>query len=279
MLDGFIPLPNANVVGANYTANGIQKMDEDAFAIRTDHSLTSKDRVSVRYAMTISASSILSTSFLPPPHCPRFPFQTPSAGNRWQSRTHTSFGSSGANEFRFGPNRQRNPIPNATEIDPASIGLPNGVIQNEFGRGLPIIRVTGFGGSGSQPLNDNLGASTTYRTMFQFIDNISVNYKQHSTVLNSAEKSAARTPTKANIAPCAARSISAGAQRPDQSNSSRQRRRGRVSGLPARIAGANNHQFSQSDAQFPHDGLHRLRAGRMAREQSFGLEPGLTIRD
>jgi Carboxypeptidase regulatory-like domain len=29
VLDGFIPLPNADIAGANYIANGIQKMDED----------------------------------------------------------------------------------------------------------------------------------------------------------------------------------------------------------------------------------------------------------
>jgi carboxypeptidase family protein/TonB-dependent receptor-like protein len=180
VLDGFIPLPNASVVGANYIANGIQKMDEDAFAIRTDHSLTSKDQVSVRYAYDDQRQFYPFDIFFTAASLPAFPFPNP---ERRQSvavaHTHL-FGSSVTNEFRFGLNRQRNPIPNGTEIDPASIGLPNGVIQNEFGRGLPIIRVTGFGGAGGQPFTDNLGASTTYRTMFQFIDNISVNYKQHS---------------------------------------------------------------------------------------------------
>jgi len=180
VLDGFIPLPNANIVGANYIANGIQKMDEDAFAIRTDHSLTSKDQVSVRYAYDDQRQFYPFDIFFTAASLPAFPFPNP---ERRQSvavaHTHI-FGSSVTNEFRFGLNRQRNPIPNGTEIDPASIGLPNGVVQNEFGRGLPIIRVTGFGGTGGQPFTDNLGASTTYRTMFQFIDNLAVNYKQHS---------------------------------------------------------------------------------------------------
>ena len=180
VLDGFIPLPNANIVGANYIANGIQKMDEDAFAIRTDHSLTSKDQVSVRYAYDDQRQFYPFDIFFTSASLPAFPFPNP---ERRQSvavaHTHI-FGSSVTNEFRFGLNRQRNPIPNGTEIDPASIGLPNGVVQNEFGRGLPIIRVTGFGGAGGQPFTDNLGASTTYRTMFQFINNLAVNYKQHS---------------------------------------------------------------------------------------------------
>jgi carboxypeptidase family protein/TonB-dependent receptor-like protein len=180
VLDGFIPLPNANIVGANYIANAIQKMDEDAFAIRTDHSLTSKDQVSVRYAYDDQRQFYPFDIFFISASLPAFPFPNP---ERRQSVavTHTHiFGSRVTNEFRFGLNRQRNPIPSGTVIDPASIGLPNGVEQNEFGRGLPVIRVTGFGGTGGQPFTDNLGASTTYRTLFQFIDNLSVNYNHHS---------------------------------------------------------------------------------------------------
>jgi Carboxypeptidase regulatory-like domain/TonB dependent receptor len=180
VLDGFIPLPNASIVGANYIANGIQKMDEDAFVIRTDHSLTRQDQVSVRYAYDDQRQFYPFDIFFISASLPAFPFPNP---ERRQSAavTHTHiFGSGVTNEFRFGLNRQSNPIPSGTVIDPATIGLPNGVEQNEFGRGLPIIRVTGFGGTGGQPFTDNLGASTTYRTLFQFIDNVSVNYNQHS---------------------------------------------------------------------------------------------------
>ncbi len=180
VLDGFIPLPNANIVGANYIANGIQKMDEDAFVIRTDHNLTKSDQLSARYAYDDQRQFYPFDIFFTAASLPAFPFPNP---ERRQSVALTYlhlFGCGVTNEFRFGLNRQRNPIPNGTEIDPASIGLPNGVVQNEFGRGLPIIRVTGFGGTGGQPFTDNLGASTTYRTMFQFIDNLSVNFKQHS---------------------------------------------------------------------------------------------------
>src|SRR5262249_20129161 len=110
---------------------------------------------------------------------PAFPFPNPER-RQTVAVAHTHlFGGSFINEFRFGLNRQRNPIPSGTTIDPATIGLPNGVIQNEFGRGLPIIRVTGFGGTGGQPFTDNLGASTTHRTLFQFIDNLSWNRGRH----------------------------------------------------------------------------------------------------
>lgn len=180
VLDGFIPLPNANVVGANYIANGIQKMDEDAFTIRTDHSLSRKDQVSVRYTFDDQRQFYPFDIFFISASLPAFPFPNP---ERRQSLAVTQtqiFGSGVTNEFRFGLNRQSNPIPSGTVIDPASIGLPNGVEQNEFGRGLPIIRVTGFGGTGGQPFTDNLGASTTNRTLFQYIDNVSVNHREHS---------------------------------------------------------------------------------------------------
>ena len=51
ILDGFIPLPNASALGANYIANGIEKMNEGAFTVRTDHVLTDRDTVSVRYLL------------------------------------------------------------------------------------------------------------------------------------------------------------------------------------------------------------------------------------
>jgi hypothetical protein len=180
VLEGFIPLPNANIVGANYIANGIQKMDEDAFVIRTDHSVTKSDQVSVRYAYDDQRQFYPFDIFFTAASLPAFPFPNPERRQSVAVSHMHLFHCGITNEFRFGLNRQRNPIPNGTEIDPASIGLPNGVVQNEFGRGLPIIRVTGFGGTGGQPFTDNLGASTTYRTMFQFIDNFAMTYRQHS---------------------------------------------------------------------------------------------------
>lgn len=180
VLNGFIPPPNANIIGANYIANGIQKMDEDAFTIRTDHRLTDRDQVSVRYLYDDQRQFYPFDIFFTSASLPAFPFPNPEKRQSVAiSHTH-SFGGGLINEFRFGLNRQVNPIPSGTTIDPATIGLPNGVIQNEYGRGLPIIRVTGFGGTGGQPLTDNLGASTTNRTLYQFIDNVAWSRGAHS---------------------------------------------------------------------------------------------------
>lgn len=179
VLDGFIPLPNASIAGANYIANGIQKMDEDAFTIRTDHRITDRDQVSVRYLYDDQRQFYPFDIFFISSSLPAFPFPNPER-RQSVSVAHTRLiGGNFTNELRFGLNRQRNPIPSGTTIDPATIGLPNGVVQNEFGRGLPIIRVPGFGGTGGQPLTDNLGASTTGRTMYQFMDNLSWNRGRH----------------------------------------------------------------------------------------------------
>ncbi len=180
ILDGFIPLPNAQQSGANYIANGIERMDEDAFTIRTDSYLTGKDVVSVRYLFDFQNQVYPFDIFFVSASLPAFPFPNPERRQSLAVSYTKTFSPNVINEFRFGLNRQLNPIPSGTTIDPASIGLPNGAPQNEFGRGLPIIRVTGFGGTGGQPLTDNLGASTTARTLFQYIDNLSVTRGRHN---------------------------------------------------------------------------------------------------
>jgi hypothetical protein len=172
VLDGFIPLPNAALTGANYIANGIQRMDEDAFTIRTDSRITDRDHFTARYLLDDQRQFYPFDIFFISASLPAFPFPNPERRQSLALAHTRQFGGDLSNEFRFGLNRQRNPIPSGTTIDPASIGLPNGAPQNEFGRGLPIIRVTSFGGTGGQPLTDNLGASTTNRTLFQFADNL-----------------------------------------------------------------------------------------------------------
>ena len=180
ILDGFIPLPNAATAGANYIANGLQRMTEDAFTVRTDGQITSRDTFTARYLYDDQRQFFPFDIFFVSASLPAFPFSNPERRQSLAlSHTHT-FSDRVINEVRFGLNRQRNPIPSLTTIDPASIGLPNGATQNEFGRGLPVIRVTGFGGTGGQPLTDNLGASTTNRTLFQAIDNLTVTHHNHS---------------------------------------------------------------------------------------------------
>ncbi len=180
VLDGFIPLPNATTSGANYIANGIQRMTEDAFTIRADSRLTDRDTLTARYLYDDQRQFYPFDIFFISAALPAFPFPNPERRHSLAlSHTH-SFSDNLINEFRFGLNHQINPIPSGTTVDPATIGLPNGAPQNEFGRGLPIIRVAGFGGTAGQPLTDNLGASTTTRNLFQFIDNFTWTSGRHT---------------------------------------------------------------------------------------------------
>lgn len=180
VLDGFIPLPNAVTAGANFIADDVQKMDEDAFTIRTDSQLTSRGLFTARYSYDDQRQFFPFDIFFISASLPAFPFPNPERRQSLALSYTQTFSNNLVNEVRFGLNRQRNPIPSGTTIDPATIGLPNGAPQNEFGRGLPIIRVTGFGGTGGQPLTDNLGASTTARNLFQYIDNLSLTTGRHS---------------------------------------------------------------------------------------------------
>ena len=180
ILGGFIPLPNSSSLGANYLANGTNSLDEDAITVRGDYRLSDKDLLTARYSYDFQNQFFPFDIFFVSASLPAFPFSNPERRQSFSGSYARNFTPNFTNEFRFGLNDQINPILSGTTIDPASIGLPNGAPQNEFGRGLPIIRVTGFGGTGGQPLTDNLGASNTTRRLFQFIDNVSWTRKNHS---------------------------------------------------------------------------------------------------
>jgi len=172
ILDGFIPLPNAAGAGANYIANGTAKLDEDLYTVRGDARFTDKDLLTVRYTWDNQRQFYPFDIFFVSASLPAFPFPNPEKRTSLAASYTRTITANFINEFRFGLNYQENPIPNGNPIDPASIGLPNGAPQNEYGTGLPVIRVSGFGGTGGQPLTDNLGASFTNRQLFQFIDNV-----------------------------------------------------------------------------------------------------------
>ncbi len=180
ILDGFIPLPNSNSIGANYIANGTNRLNEDLYTIRTDTRFTDKDLLTARFTYDNQRQFFPFDIFFVSASLPAFPFSNPEKRTSFVGSYTRTITPNFINEFRFGFNYQENPIPSGTTIDPASIGLPNGAPQNEFGRGLPVIRVTGFGGTGGQPLTDNLGASFTNRQLFQFIDNVTYVAGEHT---------------------------------------------------------------------------------------------------
>ena len=180
ILDGFIPLPNSNSAGANYIADGTASLNEDIYTVRTDTRFTEKDLLTLRYTFDNQRQFYPFDIFFVSASLPAFPFPNPEKRTSLAASYTRTITPNLINEFRFGLNYQENPIPSGTTVDPASIGLPNGAPQNEFGRGLPVIRVTGFGGTGGQPLTDNLGASFTNRQVFQFIDNVTYIAGEHT---------------------------------------------------------------------------------------------------
>lgn len=180
ILDGFIPLPNSTQIGANFLADGIQAIDEDIFTVRGDARFTDKDLLTVRYTYDNQRQFFPFDIFFVSASLPAFPFSNPEKRTSLSASYTRTLTPNLINEFRFGLNYQENPIPNGNPIDPATIGLPNGSPQNDFGSGLPIIRVSGFGGTGGQPLTDNLGAGFTNRQLFQFIDNVTIVTGDHT---------------------------------------------------------------------------------------------------
>jgi hypothetical protein len=180
ILDGFIPLPNAATSGANYIANGTNRLNEDIYTVRVDARFSDKDLLTARYTYDNQRQFFPFDIFFVSASLPAFPFPNPEKRTSYVTSYTRTITPNFINEFRFGFNYQENPIPNGNPIDPASIGLPNGAPQNDFGTGLPVIRITGFGGTGGQPFTDNLGASFTNRQVFQFIDNVTIVRGNHT---------------------------------------------------------------------------------------------------
>lgn len=172
ILNEFIPLPNAATSGANYIANGTNRLNEDLYTVRVDARFSDKDLLTARYTYDNQRQFYPFDIFFVSASLPAFPFPNPEKRTSYVTSYTRTITPNFINEFRFGFNYQENPIPNGNPIDPASIGLPNGAPQNAYGTGLPVIRITGFGGTGGQPFADNLGASFTNRQLFQFIDNV-----------------------------------------------------------------------------------------------------------
>ncbi|MDQ2746124.1 MAG: carboxypeptidase regulatory-like domain-containing protein, partial [Acidobacteriota bacterium] len=174
ILNRYIPLPNANSAGANYIANGIEKMNEDIYTVRGDAHFTNQDLLTARYTFDNQRQFYPFDIFFVSASLPAFSFPNPEKRTSFVGSYIKTFTPNLINEFRFGFNYQENPIPNGDTADPASFGLPNGAPQNEYGRGVPVIRITGFGGTGGQPFTDDLGASFTNRQVFQFVDNVTL---------------------------------------------------------------------------------------------------------
>ncbi len=174
------PLPNLSGTGANFIIDEGQTMNENQVTVRTDHQLSQRDNLTVRYTFDDQNQVFPFDVFFVGPPLPTFPFDNPEQRQSLSLAHFHSFSSSAFNELRFGLNRQVNPIPNGDVTDPAALGLPNSAPQ-DVANGVPTVFVSGFGGSAGQPL---LGGGFTgffaNRTVFQLIDNFSWTRGAHS---------------------------------------------------------------------------------------------------
>lgn len=134
--------PAANTTGPN----GLNRNSSLAIALndyqthaRTDHYLTSRDIVTVRFSWNLNDQNYLINRF-GGPFIPGFNLLNPEETfNTSVGHLHT-FGSSLVNELRVGFNRYTNDLGNGDPTSPSDAGLPNG---NETANGIPFITFLG----------------------------------------------------------------------------------------------------------------------------------------
>jgi hypothetical protein len=100
---------NTPAGGTLYIANGIQRMTEDAFTIRADSQITSRDAFTARYLYDDQRQFFPFDILFISASLPAFPFSNPERRQSLAlSHTHT-LSDRVINEARLGLNRQRNP--------------------------------------------------------------------------------------------------------------------------------------------------------------------------
>jgi len=131
---GLFPRPNTSgAQDLNYSSSLLIRLNDYQTPARTDHYLSSKDVLNVRFSWNLNDQEYVINRF-GGPFIPAFsvpnPEKTANAGV-----THTrSLGPSKVNELRAGVNRYRNPLANGDKSS-AEIGLPNGNVAN----GIPSV--------------------------------------------------------------------------------------------------------------------------------------------
>ncbi len=147
---GFYPEPNTTGPnGLNRNSSLLIALNDYQTHGRTDHHLTDRDMVSVRFSWNLNDQNYLINRF-GGPFIPGFNLLNPEeTWNASVAHLHT-FGPSLVNELRVGFNRYTNDLGNGDPTLPNEVGLPNG---NETANGIPF--VTFLGGTleslGGQP--------------------------------------------------------------------------------------------------------------------------------
>jgi len=146
----FYPEPNtAGPNNLNRNSSLLIALNDYQTHTRTDHHLTGRDTVTVRFSWNLNDQDYLINRF-GGPFIPGFNLLNPEeTWNTSVGHLHT-FSPSLVNELRAGFNRYTNDLGNGDPTSPSSVGLPNG---NETANGIPF--VTFLGGAleslGGQP--------------------------------------------------------------------------------------------------------------------------------
>jgi hypothetical protein len=156
---GFFPEPNALGAGElNHSSSLLIQLNDYQTHGKTDHYLSSKDVLNVRFSWNLNDQEYIINRF-GGPFIPGFSLPNPEkTANMGIGYTRT-FSPTLVNEFRIGINRYRNPLANGDQTSSDAVGLPNGTAAN----GIPSIgfRNAALEGLGGQAwLNRELNETT-----------------------------------------------------------------------------------------------------------------------
>lgn len=168
--------PEANTsgpAGLNYSSSLLIRLNDYQTHARTDHHLSARDLLSVRFSWNLNDQEYVINRF-GGPFIPGFSLPNPEkTTNAAAGYTRTLSGSM-VNELRVGLNRYRNPLANGDLLSAAEIGLPNASVAN----GIPSI---GFRGGNLEGLGGQAWLNRDQNeTTLQIADSFSVLRGKHS---------------------------------------------------------------------------------------------------
>lgn len=164
----YIPVPNRNVTGANYTTAPSRHNDFDQVNVRIDHQFRSQDNFFARYSQNDGGQKL-------PGLAKYFGTISVFSGKNLAAQESHTFGSDIVNIARFGYNRAT--LTSQMENTPTDVGTAIGYKNlglRPSDWGIPRMQIIGFNPMGQTPLNQG---STS--DMYQVSDTLSVQAGSH----------------------------------------------------------------------------------------------------
>lgn len=156
---GFYPSPNTADPTLNYLSNLVIALNDTQTHARTDHQLSEKDTVSVRYSWNLNDQDYVINRF-GGPYIPGFNLPNPERTSNAALSWIRTLNPSAVLDLRGGLNRYANDLGNGDSTSPAAIGLPNQSTAN----GIPSLSFAGvpLESLGGQPWFNREQNETTY---------------------------------------------------------------------------------------------------------------------